>query len=244
MNNALRDRMTKAKVRSGGWNRGKAVGQKAPFSPDQVHLIRSLLENDARKAELLCRAMPSIVAVKQTSRSPSLRALRDLALFTTAISTMLRARDLLALRVADVCDHDGGILERVTLRQAKTGKAHVVELSRYARDALARWVELSGKSFLDALFTDCRANRPTASNPISRVQYASLVKSWAAMARLDPRAFSTHSTRRTKSAAIYARTRDVAACQQLLGHQSIGSTSKYLGIDRAKAFDVAKLVEL
>ena len=236
--------MAKAKVGAGGWNRGKAVGQKAPFSPDQVHLIRSLLENDARKAELLCRVVPSAVGPGSAARSAWLRGLRDLALFTTAISTMLRARDLLALQVADVCDHEGAIRERVTLRQAKTGNAHVVELSRYARDALARWIELSGKSYLDPLFTDCRTGRTTAGRPISRVQYANLVKAWAAMARLDPRIFSTHSTRRTKSAAIYARTRDVAACQQLLGHQSIGSTSKYLGIDRAKAFDVAKLVDL
>lgn len=234
--------MDKAKVNSGGWNKGRAVGQKAPFSPDQVHLIRSLLENDARKAELLCRARPA--GARQASRAPHLRALRDLALFNTAISTMLRARDLLALGVADVAGHDGAILEQVTLRQAKTGRPHVVELSRYARDTLARWIDLGGKGFPDALFTDCRTGRPVAGKPISRVHYASLVKSWAAMARLDPRAFSTHSTRRTKSAAVYARTRDVAACQQLLGHQSVGSTSKYLGIDRARAFDVAKLVDL
>lgn len=236
--------MTKAKVKSGGWNKGKAVGQKAAFSPEEVVLIRGLLENDARTAELFCCSVRSTGDRSPLGRPLYFRALRDLALFNTAISTMLRARDLLALCVADVVDHDGTIREQVTVRQAKTGDPHVVELSRHARRALACWIDIGGKGPADALFTDCRSGRPNDGRPISRVQYAKLVKSWAAMARLDPRAYSTHSTRRTRSAAIYARTRDVAACQQLLGHRSIASTGRYLGTDRRRAFAVAKLVDL
>jgi hypothetical protein len=47
------------------WNKGKSVGQKAPFSPREVQTIKQILENDGN--------------------------LRDLALFSVGIDTMLRA---------------------------------------------------------------------------------------------------------------------------------------------------------
>lgn len=236
INYASVGRVTKAKLHRGAWNKGRTVGQKAPFSPAQVQLIRNLLENELDRA--------AGAAARPSGRAAHVRAARDLALFETAISTMLRACDLLTLRRTDVSDHRGVVLEQVALRQAKTGQPHVVELGRRARPALARWLELSAKSGAEALFTNCRTARPGAGRPISRVRYAGLVKAWARMARLDPAAYATHSTRRTKSAAVYAQTRDVAACQQLLGHRSIGATGRYLGIDRARAFDLARLVDL
>jgi uncharacterized protein YbjT (DUF2867 family) len=44
-------------------------------------------------------------------------ALRDLALFNTGIDTMLRPSDILKLRVIDVCDHSGAIVEELPIRQ-------------------------------------------------------------------------------------------------------------------------------
>jgi hypothetical protein len=57
------------------WNKGKSVGQKAPFRPRDVQTIKQILENAGN--------------------------LRDLALFSVGINTMLRGVDLLALRVED-----------------------------------------------------------------------------------------------------------------------------------------------
>ena len=67
------------------WNKGKSVGQKAPFSPRDVQTIKQIVENAGN--------------------------LRDLALFAVGIDTMLRAVDLLALQVRDVTDHDGKVVE-------------------------------------------------------------------------------------------------------------------------------------
>ncbi|MCP4306642.1 MAG: integrase, partial [bacterium] len=53
------------------WNKGRAVGQKTPFTPAQVWKIRKDLE------------------LKE--------AWRDLALFSVGLDTMLRSSDLLAL---------------------------------------------------------------------------------------------------------------------------------------------------
>ena len=104
--------MPKAKPISTPWNKGKAVGQKTPFTPEQVHIIRHLLHAEGR--------------------------LRDLALLNTAIDTLLRASDLLALKVEDVTDHHGAVVEECTVRQHKTQAAQTVLLLEHSRQALER----------------------------------------------------------------------------------------------------------
>ena len=60
------------------WNKGLEIGQKGAFTPAQVKRIRQVL----------------------TDRGVA--GLRDLALFSVAIDTMLQAPDLLNLTVKDV----------------------------------------------------------------------------------------------------------------------------------------------
>ena len=51
------------------------------------------------------------------------------------------------------------------------------------------------------------------------------------MIELGPRAYGTHSLRRTKVALIYKKTGNLRACQLLLGHRKQESTVRYLGIE-------------
>ena len=83
------------------------------------------------------------------------------------------------------------------------------------------------------------ASRETGSY-LTREQYANLVKRWVSFVDLDWKRYSTHSMRRSKSAAIYQATKDLAACQHLLGHKNIGSTAHYLGMDQQRALSLAK----
>lgn len=190
----------------------------APFTAEQASVIRSLLTTEGK--------------------------IRDLALFNTALDTMLRASDLLPLRVIDITDHNGDVVHEFTIRQQKTGRGHVVALSPHTRDSIADWMIASGKSNdPEAYLWTSIGNRKTG-RPISREQYANLVKKWSSLARLDPRRHSTHSMRRTKSAAIYEKTQNLAACQHLLGHKGIGSTALYLGIDQRKALELAKRIKI
>lgn len=206
----------KAQIENEPWNKGKAIGQMAPFSSEQAQLIRSILEAEGN--------------------------LRDLALFNTAIDTMLRASDLLALRVNDVCDYNGEVVEEFSVRQKKTKNAHVVTLSHHSREALKHWIIEDGKGPEDFLFTSV-GNRKTG-RAISRMQYSNLVKKWAMHARLDPKRRSTHSMRRTKSAVVYQQTHNLAACQHLLGHKNISSTAHYLGVEQRQALDLAKKIKV
>ncbi len=206
----------KAKIEDGPWNKDKAVGQMAPFTPAQAGLIRSLLTSEGK--------------------------IRGLALFNAALDTMLRASDLLPLRVIDLTDHNGDVVHEFTIKQKKTGRGHLVALSPNTRDSIADWMIASGKGPEDFLWTSI-GNRKTGRQ-LTREQYANLVKRWSSLARLDPKRHSTHSMRRSKSAAIYDATQNLAACQYLLGHKSIGSTAHYLGVDQRKALDLAKRIKI
>ena len=75
------------------WNKGKLVGQKAPFKLKEIWSIRVRLEMQGR--------------------------LRELALFDLGIDSKLRACDLLSLRVRDVC-HGDRVAARANVLQQKT----------------------------------------------------------------------------------------------------------------------------
>jgi integrase len=197
------------------WNKGKVVGQKAPFRPRDVQTIKQILENEGN--------------------------LRDLALFSVGIDTMLRGVDLLALKVEDVTDHRGAIVEQFSIRQRKTGKATFVALLPYSRRVLQGWIAASRKLPWDYLFTGVRKNK---DRPITTNQYRRLVKGWAVYARLDPHHFSTHSLRRTKAVFVYQQTHNVEAVRQLLGQSSLTATSAYLGIDQHAALEIARQFEI
>ncbi|GJL59698.1 MAG: integrase [Nitrospirales bacterium] len=187
-----------------------------PFTPEQAQVIRSLLTTENK--------------------------IRDVALFNVGIDTMLRASDLLRLSTGDVTDHHGNVVSEINIRQKKTNRGHLVALSPETRESLADWILHSGKKSEDYLWTSI-GNRKTRPH-LTREQYANLVKQWAYLARLDPKRHSTHSMRRTKSAVIYDKTQNLAACQHLLGHKSIGSTAHYLGVDQRKALDLAKRIKI
>lgn len=197
------------------WNKGKSVGQKAPFSPRDVQTIKQILANEGN--------------------------LRDLALFSMGIDTMLRGGDLLGLKVEDVTDHTGKVVEQCTIGQQKTGKSTVVALFPYSRQGLTQWITVSGKLPWHYLFTSMRTH---SAQPLSTTQYRRLVKRWAASARLDPRKFSTHSVRRTKATLVYQHTHNVEVVRQLLGQASVAATSAYLGIEQRQALELARKFDI
>ena len=96
------------------WNKGKLVGQKAPFSMQEIWSIRLRLQTMDNR--------------------------RDLALFNLAIDSKLRACDLLALRVADVVSA-GEVLSRATVRQRKTKRAVRFEITERTRKSIEDWID-------------------------------------------------------------------------------------------------------
>jgi integrase len=151
-------------------------------------------------------------------------ALRDLALLRTGIDSMLRSSDIVALTVRDAV-HNGEVASTFTIRQKKTGKTVQCELSDRSRAAISEWLAAAGLGPDDRIFA------------ITTRQHQRIVKGWCALLKLDGALYSTHSIRRTKPAHLYAKTKNLAACKELLGHANVAATGVYLGVtgDDARA---------
>lgn len=190
----------------------KTCGQKLPFTREQVARIKAELERTGR--------------------------LRDLAMFCTAVDTMLRNSDIIRLRMNDVCDVQGRVRPLFSLLMCKTRMSVTVQLSSSTREVLQRLIVEDGLEPSDYLFTSRCSYK---NKPLAHSQCARLVKLWCRMAGIvDVDMYSTHSLRRTRATYIYAETRDVEAVRHLLGHSNLSATNAYLGVNTAQALDVGR----
>ncbi len=195
------------------WNAGLIVGPKTPLKPKHIWEIRTRLKLAGRA--------------------------RDLALFNLAVDSKLRGCDVVKLRIADVMA-GGGVRQRSTVVQQKTGRPVPFEITEPTRDALIEWLKLRRAVGCDWLFP----SRLHKGEHLTTRQYARLVDRWVEMAGLDASAYGTHSLRRTKVAMIYKRTGNLRACQLLLGHTKLESTVRYLGIEADDALAISEQTEI
>jgi len=200
------------------WNKGVEVGPRDPFSPGDVTRIRSSL---SKRGEA---------------------GLRDLALFSTAIDTMLHASDLLSLTVKDVRQRNGTMRDILSVTTAGRGQVVQCTLSKDTRALLDDWIAHAGKKPNDHLFT---ALSRASSTPLTPRQLSRLVKAWAESIGLDALSYGTESLRRTRAMYILSETGNLEAVRVLLGHTDIGSTARYLGdIQQPDALAVSRAHEI
>ena len=164
---------------------------------------------------------------------------RDLALFNLAIDSKLRACDLLSLRVSDVASGKE-VQSRAIIRQKKTKRPVRFEITVRTRKSLEDWIEAANLTENAFLFPSRRRNSPH----LSLRQYARIVESWVSSIGLDRTAYGTHSMRRTKATLIYRRTKNIRAVQLLLGHSSLDSTVRYLGIEIDDALEMSEQIDV
>ena len=192
------------------WNKGLEVGKRNGFTPAQVKQIRGLLTD---------RGAPG---------------LRDLALFSMAIDTMLHAHDLLPLVVGDVQNRNGTIRPLIEVARARGMPPVRCALSKVSAKAVEKWIASSGKKRTDYLFP----GSASGSRPMSGRQLSRLLKVWVVEAGLDPTDYGVESLRRTKALHILKGTGDLQTVRALLGHARIESTARYLGL-KTKADPIA-----
>jgi integrase len=125
---------THSAQRHEAWNKGKLVGQKAPFKLKEIWAIRIRLQMQER--------------------------LRELALFDLGIDSKLRACDLVRLRVRDVC-HGDRVAARAMVLQQKTQRPVQFEITAQTREALETWIKRAGLKSESFLFPSVSANRRT-----------------------------------------------------------------------------------
>jgi integrase len=166
------------------------------------------------------------------------KKVRDLALFNLAIDSKLRGCDLVSLKVSDIA-HSKTIQSRAIIAQQKTGMPVQFEITKNTRESLSAHIEKSRLSSSEYLFQ----SRIHSSEHISTRQYGRIVDNWVASIGLDITQYGTHSMRRTKPSLIYKKTKNLRACQLLLGHRKLESTVRYLGIEVDDALEVSEQID-
>lgn len=106
------------------WNKGKLVGEKAPFKPKDIWAMRVMLQQHRG---------------------------RELALLNLDIDGKLRACDLVSLRVRDIM-HGDRVASRAIVQQKKTGRPVQFEITAPAREAAQAWIGEAGLRAEDDLF--------------------------------------------------------------------------------------------
>jgi site-specific recombinase XerD len=162
-------------------------------------------------------------------------ATRNQALFTIMMKTGLRVSEVLSLRIWQVVS-DGEIVDDVEVpRAAMKGKRvgrHVM-LNPAAKAAIREWLRALER-LEGALDPDYYLFKsPIGSNrPLSR-QWAWKVLKVAYAAADVHGPTGCHSTRKSFAERAFIELgRDLHHLQAVMGHSSISSTIKYLGIDR------------
>lgn len=107
------------------WNKGKIVGQKAPFKLKDIWALRVRLQMANR--------------------------VRELALFDLGIDSKLRGCDLVKLRVRDIC-HGDQVASRAIVMQQKTQRPVQFEITPPTRDAVQKWIKHADLRSDDFLF--------------------------------------------------------------------------------------------
>ena len=107
------------------WNKGKIVGQKAPFKLKDIWALRVRLQMENRA--------------------------RELALFNLGIDSKLRGCDLVGPKVRDIC-HGDLVASRAMVMQHKTQRPVLFEITSATHDAVQKWIKQAGLKSDDLLF--------------------------------------------------------------------------------------------
>ncbi|MBA7507897.1 Tyrosine recombinase XerD [subsurface metagenome] len=180
------------------------------------------------------RELKAIRAIKGNLRKKNPR---NFLLFTLGINTGLRISDILKLKVEDVKDQAGEIKEYLDLKEKKTKKQRLIYINDEAKNALEYFFDKTGIYNLERyLFI---SDKTKINKPISRIRAWQLIQSWCREVGIKTR-IGTHTLRKTLGYQMRMSGVPIELIQEVLGHQSISMTKRYLGITDDEVTKVLK----
>ncbi len=169
-------------------------------------------------------------------------AVRNRSLFMLGVSVGGRISELLALRIGDVWQNGKPVGDLLFVKGVVKGKetARMVPVNADGRKAirdLIGWHHLRGGTV--------NPKRPLfpsrQTGALSRVQAHKILEAAFQKAGLNGK-LATHSMRKAYAQRMYDATGDIYAVKEVLGHQSVETTKKYLGVSYRKLQEASEQI--
>ena len=163
--------------------------------------------------------------------------IRNRGLFMLGVSTGGRISELLSLKIGDVYQNKRAVTDLLFDKSVVKGGevSRAVPVNSDGRRAIEDLITWHRERYQNAE----KSSRPLfpsrngqGEKPMSRRTAHNVLKKAFEAAGLNGH-IATHSLRKSFAQRLYNGTDDIFAVQEMLGHQSVGTTQKYLGVNYA-----------
>ena len=175
---------------------------------------------------------------------------RNKGLFMLGVSVGGRISELLALKVSDVWQNGKPVtslhFDKTIVKGGEVSRAVPVNIDgRAAIDMLVKWHRevYHNTEGSEPLFPSRKQPSGQYLQSMTRKGAHSVLKVAFEAAGLNGK-LATHTLRKSFAQRVYKQTGDIYMVQELLGHQNVQTTQRYLGIDYDKARDALEAMSL
>ena len=174
-------------------------------------------------------------------------AVRNRSLFMLGVSVGGRISELIALKVGDVWQNNKPVKDllfnRNIVKGGEVSRAVPVNIDgREAIEVLIAWhVELYGE--LDAVRPLFPSRNGQGTQAMTRKAAHDVLKPAFEAAGLNGK-LGTHSLRKSYAQRLYEQTNDIYAVQEMLGHKSVVTTQRYLGVNYASVREASEAMSI
>ena len=173
---------------------------------------------------------------------------RNRGLFMLGVSTGGRISELLSLQIGDVYQNGKPVTDLLFDKSIVKGGevSRAVPVNSDGRRAIEDLIAWHGKHYqnTDKGFRPLFPSRNgQGQQPMSRRTAHDVLKVAFEAAGLNGH-LATHSLRKSFAQRLYDRTGDIFAVQEMLGHKSVSTTQKYLGVNYASVREAVEEMSL
>ena len=174
-------------------------------------------------------------------------AIRNRSLFMLGVSVGGRISELIALKVNDVWQNNKSVSDllfnRNIVKGGEVSRAVPVNTDgRQAIEDLIAWhLELYGNA--DPARPLFPSRKGQGLKAMTRIAAHDALKFAFEAAGLNGK-LGTHSLRKSYAQRLYEHTSDIYAVQEMLGHKSVATTQRYLGVNYASVRDASEAMSI
>ncbi len=174
-------------------------------------------------------------------------AIRNRSLFMLGVSVGGRISELIALRVNDVWQNSKPVsdllFDRNIVKGGEVSRAVPVNTDgqQAIADLIAWQLELYGNA--DPTRPLFPSRKGQGLKAMSRIAAHDALKDAFETAGLNGK-LGTHSLRKSYAQRLYEHTNDIYAVQEMLGHKSVVTTQRYLGVNYANVRDASEAMSI